>query len=658
MESGIGNNEKLVFTVDRSKQIKRESGRGEDAPPKAYDGVMVVCDGTGASGMDTHRIGDEQYTSAYLGSRKVAEIAVGYLLQNGERLLEPFARGVSPREQIAAFRAAIRAGLDLYVKENGLSLSIRGKSIKLLPTTLAAALYRRRGDRLEVLALSAGDSRILFWAPDDGLQQLSVDDVDASCDAFSDVSNVGNCISADGDFHINYVYHNDLPLSGVLFATTDGFTDPVKPFEQEAYLLSWLGTCPDLAMLGKHIGDEIDRLGFSQKDDCSISGVLLGELLNTDRLRELAAARIDRLKREYIEPYHEIVKDCDRATAAYQSLVPKGKNTSDAIAEKIRNAWKTALQTYGESGRLDPALRQLLDAQPYISDLKEDLEAQEAQAQTEMTKAYLRLVKAICGLYGDNEIVRTLYPADAREACRAAFLTEKAVGNAAADFNAHLFTVKDWEYLPEDPSIELDMERLFEHLDAMKRVFGICCSAFDADRNASRSVAEFFLKRTENGPSRFEQDAAEDHATLRRACVGLLQAGGLAQTQAKEHVQAKETLTSRMNELEDRLNELRELQRSGPEQYVRRSIETAEMHMDELVRATFTERSPFELLTGMNKTEFDALFGEANERYRQAQTLIAQKNALWQSYRAAYERFRTGSYGRVPADEVSGCEKN
>lgn len=50
----------------------------EDAPPKATEQLLIVCDGLGGTGQTKHKIGDQYYTSAYIGSRCVSDAMKKY----------------------------------------------------------------------------------------------------------------------------------------------------------------------------------------------------------------------------------------------------------------------------------------------------------------------------------------------------------------------------------------------------------------------------------------------------------------------------------------------------------------------------------------------------------------------------------------------------
>ena len=189
------------FAVDNPKFGKRENNAGEDAPAVSSDGVIVVCDGTGATGMSKHSFDDGQtHTSAYLGSRVVSNITEQFLRANYDKIFDCINDEAAIKDITSELGKALRNGLDEFVKKYDLKIMYKGIAFKLLPTTLAAAVYKVFDDHIETVVFSAGDSRVLLWNNSDGLQQLSVDDVADGYDAFSDISNVTNCISANDEF--------------------------------------------------------------------------------------------------------------------------------------------------------------------------------------------------------------------------------------------------------------------------------------------------------------------------------------------------------------------------------------------------------------------------------------------------------------------------
>lgn len=299
---------KMCFSVNNPKVDKRKINRGEDAPPVNKDGIMVICDGTGATGQAEHTIMGEVYTSAYLGSRITSKIATDFLSQNYEQLIGSFSDIDGMQKVVLELGKTIRRGLIEYVQKNELTLTVHGKSFKLLPTTFTAVVYKAYEEKIHAIVLSAGDSRALWWDAD-GLHQLSIEDSDNKTLSVGDCS-VSNCISADGNFQISFSSH-ELPPKGILLATSDGFTDPIKPFDQERYLIEWMGNFDNICEQNSHqlsaeISRKMDEIGFTRRDDCSIAGAILG-YSSEEELKDAFRKRYkSQLVEAYLKPYKEL----------------------------------------------------------------------------------------------------------------------------------------------------------------------------------------------------------------------------------------------------------------------------------------------------------------------------------------------------------------
>ena len=332
---------KICFSVDSPKIDKRIINRGEDAPAVNKDGILIICDGTGATGQAEHTIAGEVYTSAYLGSRITSQIASSFLSRNCEQLLSAFSDMEQLQKTVSELGRAIRTGLNRYVHKNHLTLTLHGKSFKLLPTTFTAVVYKAYETKLQVIVLSAGDSRALWWDTD-GLHQLTPEDSDNQTLTAGDCS-VSNCVSADADFHISYRCY-ELPPRGILLAASDGFTDPVKPFEQERYLIEWIGNFDNLCednspQLSAEISRKMDDIGFTRRDDCSIAGVILGYSSEKELKTDFRNRYKQELIETYLKPYRELntrYKEAEEQLArAEAALSEQGQPIVEAIQTGI-----------------------------------------------------------------------------------------------------------------------------------------------------------------------------------------------------------------------------------------------------------------------------------------------------------------------------------
>ncbi len=332
----------VPFSVNSPKIEKREINRGEDAPVVNTDGIMIICDGTGATGQEEHSVDGEIYTSAYLGSRVTSETAELFLTENYERITEAFGDCENMLGIIGELGKTIQDKLSEYVINKALTLTVRGKSFKLLPTTFTAVIYRICEMHIEVTVIFAGDSQALWW-DSEGLHLLSSEG-DSSIVAGD--CNISNCISADSDFSLSFSCHK-LSANGVLFATSDGFTDPILPFDQERYLIEWIGNFDGINeqnsdLLSEKISGELDRLGFTKRDDCSIAGIIIGYSDDDELKDEFRTRYKDGLVEKYVKPYRILNKQLNELeTEIYEieiALNETGERldeTDDCSEEKL-----------------------------------------------------------------------------------------------------------------------------------------------------------------------------------------------------------------------------------------------------------------------------------------------------------------------------------
>lgn len=336
---------KLFFSVDQPKMDKRQVARGEDAPPVSEDGIMIICDGTGATGQSEHKISNERYpegiyTSAYLGSRETSRLAEKYLKENYDKIMSSFSDSNSEDLKFAVqnLGKTIQDGLDAFRRENHLELTVRGKSFKLLSTTFTAVVYRACDECIETIVLCAGDSHALWWDCEGGLCQLSLDGNMMEEGLAEGDCKISNCISADSDFCINYISYR-LPPKGILLVTSDGFTDPITFFEQERFLIKWIRefggsgetSRPGVRGLSDAMSEQIDQIGFSKRDDCSLSGVIAG-YQDSRELNESIDRRLAFLEPNYFQPFQELKHSRKQLE---QTLVEAQKKRIDAIREGI-----------------------------------------------------------------------------------------------------------------------------------------------------------------------------------------------------------------------------------------------------------------------------------------------------------------------------------
>lgn len=221
----------------------------EDAEPYTSKKWSIVCDGLGGSGATKHNVeidGEKLVrTSGYLGSRLAAE-AVNNCFKRYEQSgfidQRLFVGSTSGKEEkaknlCAAVREEVYAAFNEAFSRWNLQ-KLRGKTLKIFPTTLVAAIYHKNyKNTYDVLVIWAGDSRAYFMSAADGLQMLTLDDARQAMVAMNSSSEMYNCLAYGFPFTINYAFH-EIKEPGILFCCSDGCFD----YMRSPLHLDWLLT--------------------------------------------------------------------------------------------------------------------------------------------------------------------------------------------------------------------------------------------------------------------------------------------------------------------------------------------------------------------------------------------------------------------------------
>lgn len=294
----------------------------EDAPAISNEKYLVVCDGLGAGGQNKHTINGEIHTSAYYGSRLLSQICSKYYDENYNAILGNLKDKEALNRIVDELKATIKKQLDEFVDEHKLIKTIKGKSIKLLPSTLSSMLFKVNDDSVDVVVISAGDTRAFVLTPQNGLQQLSKDDVDEDVDAFEKATIVNNNICQDRDFTLNYrCYTVKMPC--ILFVCSDGCYDYFSSPMEVEYLLdaafnAWFTTgSVKSGAFGEKLGDFIASRSKLQ-DDCSMAGVVIGCQDDT-ALRKDLKTRAREIETKYIKPFDSIDKEAKKINGKYDA---------------------------------------------------------------------------------------------------------------------------------------------------------------------------------------------------------------------------------------------------------------------------------------------------------------------------------------------------
>lgn len=347
----------------------------EDAPPIATTQYAIVCDGLGGSGYTKHIVPEDtaKRTSAYLGSRIVSECVEKFYQEHGEEL------NTSDQETLKIGKSVeiLKENLVTAIQSNVDALHItlpRGNTTKIFPTTLASTYYFPCEDKLTVVAIWAGDSRVYVLTPSKGLQLLSLDDADGAADSMNSGTVMTNCIYA-GDFHINYCVYT-LEDPGIVFCCSDGCFDYLRsPLHMEWLLLTALlsvSSESDGDLLGKALAESIsDGVYPSIKDDTTMAGICF-RFHSTASLHEAFQPRMDAFDPMAIQ-MNEYIKEKNAAQNARDEAKKTYHLNESKVTDTIQKVVCEAISA-SESGSLGESLKKLAAFSEY-----EQMEAKELQ---------------------------------------------------------------------------------------------------------------------------------------------------------------------------------------------------------------------------------------------------------------------------------------
>lgn len=187
-----------VFVVN-GEMIEKN---GEDSyaySVNAEMGMIGVFDGCGGIGSRKYPEYNNK-TGAYIASRLAGKVALDWFKRNcTQRLSESNIVGICDdlqvrlRERMASMETGTETG------------TLRGSLTKSFPTTTSVILFSNYKNSIYSSFIWAGDSRG-FILTQDGLTQMTCDDIEGGSDAMSNLSADGkltNVVTAEGNFKLN-----------------------------------------------------------------------------------------------------------------------------------------------------------------------------------------------------------------------------------------------------------------------------------------------------------------------------------------------------------------------------------------------------------------------------------------------------------------------
>ena len=319
----------------------------EDAPAISNERYLIVCDGLGAGGQNKHTINGETHSSAYFGSRLLSKICDEFYKENYDAIFDSIQNKENLSHIVNCLKTTIKAQLDEYVEQHKLVKTIKGKSIKMLPSTLSSMLFKDNGEYIDVVVISAGDTRAFVLTAQKGLQQISKDDVDEDVDAFEKATIVNNNICQDRDFTLNYrCYQIKKPC--ILFVCSDGcydyFSSPMEvEYIIEAVISKWFNSEKiNSGSFGDILGDFIAKHSGLQ-DDCSMAGVFI-DYKDEAVVRSEYIARAREIETKFVRPFKTLDRDSKQNDGKYdikleelkQKILSCNKRIDSSLLEKVK----------------------------------------------------------------------------------------------------------------------------------------------------------------------------------------------------------------------------------------------------------------------------------------------------------------------------------
>jgi len=295
-----------------SISVGKNPDENEDANPvcliQVNRGLIGVFDGMGGAGSTIYRNKEGQsHTGAYFASHIVKELIERHFKEFPSRW-----ENLSNTDFLDELKQYLAQHLRKKLLEFEKNPSrIRSSLTKQLPTTLAS-IYFIWNSECKMDVVWAGDSRA-YLLDSDGLHQVSIDDVKATSNDFSDMGQdvpLSNCVSADNDFELRHRTIT-IPLPLILFVATDGCFGYVRtPAHFEYIIINTLFESKNFQEWGEKIEKELKLIAG---DDFSMSLVCLG-WENFTSVKEYFQSRMIEIKK-IIMPVDAIIVEIQRVNS-------------------------------------------------------------------------------------------------------------------------------------------------------------------------------------------------------------------------------------------------------------------------------------------------------------------------------------------------------
>lgn len=302
--------------------------------------------------------------SGYFASRIVTAILLHDFLTNPvfkpEVFFDALAKEVNEEERKKAlgrlgdyFSEKIRTDLRNIAKNANLVYESSYSGLALLGTTLCAGYYHELKDAVEVIYITAGDSRPYVWSGLNGLSQIVADEEGADGGMTNYIK--ANKEEDEEDFRINCRYMRfNKPC--VLFNASDGCFDSsyfIAPMAFEKLLLETACRCVSTEEYSKQLTEFFTEYG--RHDDSSTIAMKFFGYKDFSEFRNAAQKRLDVINKEYISRMPDLLEN-DYIRETEKSAEEKNKLYTD-IKDSLNN--NKAIQNFCCTAVKDTAVAEL-----------------------------------------------------------------------------------------------------------------------------------------------------------------------------------------------------------------------------------------------------------------------------------------------------------
>lgn len=660
------------FKADVPHWKKGKVNRGEDAAAVSEGGLLIVCDGVGGSGSFSIKfnkapkdstnpiiadalkdvVEDEDYRWAYLGSRLCSTAAKKYLSENHYNIIQ----SLLDKETLCSYAK----GLGKYIQEIFLDVikeypEVYPKGVpegkKLFATTLTAVVFSNDCEKTSAVVFSAGDSHAKWWDVENGMSRISF----GNASDYGSDSKMDGAIFGDRNFQIHFMSYPNLPPKGLIFACSDGVTDPLPPPKHEWLLVSqWLNNSNIISNREAYeafVNDSFISYGLNQGDDCSLAGALVGYESQTEFSRELGT-----IVRPELKMFSDLYDEKRRIQLENNNpdeILPLYKGV---LYKKLKNI---SLELEQPGMKLMNYISSLPDFRIFAERQSKALSSEFAKMEENLSIAkkeafdeYIRICINICVSYDTNQsgirgFVGNIFQSGPFGVdCLDKFFYPIALEYHHSEevrkyrYNQYNAIVSDFNSLLKSKSLG---ELTYDFRNAIQKKYselnGTMTAIFDAEQKYKFSEERF--NKTYNDESikqLFMQESENNFSILRNAIDSVIQ---------KSSNEIRESKTQEFNGLFELLKqkwltfrEKEKLVRNGKEQNIVNNSNVILFIKDKIsqIRDDIIMNYPivFEELAGISFEEFTN-----KQKKIDINPYIEKLDKLWIEYKVKYEKFRT-----------------